>query len=63
MEKTIQPLSVRTRGGQILIEQDLGSDDDSQSIVIEPEQVAILIEWLQEAAKELDGEKAEEHQD
>ena len=62
MKKAIQPLSVRTQGGEILIEQDLGADDDSQSILIEPEQVPILIEWLQEAVKELNAEQAEDQE-
>ena len=52
MEKRMEPLAVSTKNGQIWIEQRFGGDDDG-AVVIDPSQVATLVQWLQEAATEL----------
>lgn len=52
MQKRMEPVSVTTKNGQIWIEQEVMGSDDS-GIVIDPSQVPTLIEWLREAAKEL----------
>ena len=47
----MEPLAVSTKDGQIVIVQDdLGND---HGIVIDPAQVPVLIEWLQEAVAEI----------
>jgi hypothetical protein len=56
MEKRMEPLIVTTREGQIWLEQDLGRGEDSSGVVIDTSQVPTLIEWLQEAVRELKGE-------
>jgi hypothetical protein len=53
MEKRMEPLKVRTTNdGQILIEQEFHSDD-SHGVFVDPSQVDLLIQWLQEAKAEL----------
>lgn len=52
MEKKMEPLKVHTASGMIWIEQSESGED--ASVAICPEQVPILIEWLKEAAAELE---------
>lgn len=50
MNKQMYELSVELRGdGTIAITQPAGMDDPSV-VVVAPEQVAIVVEWLNEAA-------------
>lgn len=56
MEKRMEPLSVSTKGGQIWIEQDHGAGDEG-GVVVNPNQVPTLVQWLQDAATELLSEK------
>ena len=50
----MEPLTVKTHEGKIWIEQqDIG--DGVPTVVIDPAQVPVLIEWLKEAAAELLG--------
>ena len=51
MEKRMEPLTVFTKGELIWIEQSGGGED--AGIVINPDQVPVLIEWLKEATAEL----------
>ena len=55
MLKQVERLKVRTNNeGQILIEQPDGIDDEqTQLISIWPEQVPLLISWLQDAVAEV----------
>ena len=53
MQKSIEPLSVSTTTeGAIEIAQQQ-SPEEPQLIIITPEQVPLLIQWLQEAVAEL----------
>ena len=53
MQKRMEPLSVATTGnGQILIEQTSYGEDDAR-ILIDPDQLPLLIKWLQEADEEI----------
>ena len=51
----MEPLIVRTRDGQIWIEQSQNGED--YGIVIDPTQVPTLVAWLQEAVAELQNSK------
>ena len=51
MDRRMQPLRVWTlEDGEIVIEQEQGHEDIS--IHVTPEQVPVLIKWLEEAAAE-----------
>ena len=54
MEKRMEPLSVSTRGGQIWIEQEVVGEE--HGVAIYPDQIPVLIEWLNEAAAEIAAE-------
>jgi hypothetical protein len=51
MEKRMEPFIVSTKGGLVWIEK--GGAEDA-GIAVSPEQVPILVKWLQEAAAELE---------
>ncbi len=57
MEKTMMEISVKTTAeGRIMIEQ---SRYESDVILLAPEQIDILIKWLQDAKNELQQQAAE----
>ena len=51
MEKELQAIKVRTNDEWVVIEQD-NYPEEPASILVSPEQIPILVKWLQEAAKE-----------
>ncbi len=51
MERRMEPLLVSTKSGLVWIEQNVSGEDSG--VVLSPEQVPILSEWLKEAAAEL----------
>jgi hypothetical protein len=53
MEKTMEPLVLRTDDEVIWLEQHLSDTVGHQGIAVSIDQVPLLIEWLQEAAQEL----------
>jgi hypothetical protein len=59
MKKSMHPLVIRTSDdGEIWIEQDVGGADEDHGILLNPAQVPTLIEWLQEAVKEIEGKQS-----
>jgi hypothetical protein len=58
MKKSMEPLKAGTTSeGQILIEQEFHGSDESQGVIVDPSQVDLLIQWLQEAKAELQQSK------
>lgn len=55
MQKTMEAIAVRTENGSIVMEQDKFVDEgtEAQTISLNPEQIPLLITWLQEAATDL----------
>jgi hypothetical protein len=53
MKKTMEVVTVKTDGTHIIIEQESEVDPElSQTIEVSPDQIPILIQWLEEARKE-----------
>jgi hypothetical protein len=52
MEKSMEPLTVKTHQGKIFMEQP-DNGEGRACIAIDPSQVPMLIAWLEDAAKEL----------
>jgi hypothetical protein len=50
MQKTMEAVTVTTNDDSVIIEQDSGPED-CQSITLSPDQIPLLIEWLEEARK------------
>jgi len=55
MDKEMFEIRVYTEKGEIFITQPVPMEDAPNSIIISPEQVDALIEWLKEARAELEG--------
>jgi len=55
MDKEMFEIRVSTNKGKIFITQPVPMQDEPDSIIISPEQVDALIEWLKEARAELEG--------
>jgi hypothetical protein len=54
MEKHMEEVSVKTNEeGKILIVQDNPVGDHDDTIILEPDQVDVIIQWLQEAKAEI----------
>ena len=53
MKKRMEQVTVYTKEGQIWLE----ANEERDALIIDPAQVPLLIEWLQEAAAELLGAK------
>jgi hypothetical protein len=49
MQKKMERVTVRTTDDSIIIEQE--EQGESQGVVLSPEQIPLLIEWLQDALK------------
>jgi hypothetical protein len=56
MEKRMEPVSVSTKSGSVWIKQNYDSGEDG-IVVVDPSQVPTLVQWLQEAAAELELEE------
>ncbi|MGD8672927.1 MAG: hypothetical protein PVH86_06395 [Thiogranum sp.] len=54
MEKNLEPLIVRTTNDGVEIVQDYQTGDRESVIFVRPEELDILIAWLQEAKSELE---------
>lgn len=52
MKRRMEQVHIYTEDGQVWIEQ-ANDPDDVMKVVIEPGQVPLLVQWLQEAAAEL----------
>ena len=52
MNKQMQDVRVRTEGGVVYIEQASLEDMNDTSIMLNPEQIDVLIQWLNEALSE-----------
>ena len=55
MDKEMFEIRVSTDKGKIFIEQPVPMEDAPNIIIISPEQVDAVIEWLKEARAELEG--------
>jgi hypothetical protein len=54
MEKRMEAVTVKTgKEGNILIEQEYVGNDQPNVIEITPDQVDVIVQWLQEAKAEL----------
>ena len=51
MQKQMQAVAIRVQSGSVFIEQDNG-DEHPDCIEVHPEQVPLLVSWLQEAKEE-----------
>ena len=52
MKKRMEEVEVRTEKGAIYIEQPVFGQNDPACILISPEQIDMLVNWLQEAKEE-----------
>ena len=54
MENKMWPIEVtKTEQGYIRISQDVGSFDEEESIMLHPDQIDLLVKWLNKAKDEL----------
>lgn len=56
MDKEMFEIRVTTAKGKIFIEQPVPLQDEPDKVIISPEQVDALINWLKEARAELEGD-------
>jgi len=53
MEKRAEQFAVSTNKDEIVISQERFGDDEDDIVVVTPEQIDLLIQWIQEARAEL----------
>ena len=53
MEKRAEQFAVSTNDDEIVISQERFGDDEDDIVVVTPEQIDLLIQWIQEARAEL----------
>jgi hypothetical protein len=58
MKKTMEAITIRTAEKEIVIEQEDTSSNEPNIIGISPDQVDVIVKWLQEAKAELEKKTA-----
>lgn len=57
MNKEMLPVKVeKTEEGCICISQDFGAYEEEHSILLHPEQIDLLVKWINEVKEELQGQ-------